>query len=151
MFLFLIRLPILISVMLSYFFVLQWLPIGSLGKKASLWVILGVPGLWWIDLQIDGVRKGYEYRGHRSIVVSTKLTVSPALWPNITRHDFRNLDLLLHLRTRHRLTLCISPRSSTQYSQLHTPQLVSSNPCPYFTQYFALSNIRNMIHRLAPN
>lgn len=37
---------------------LQWLPIGSLGKKASLWSILGAPGVWWIDLQIDGVKKG---------------------------------------------------------------------------------------------
>lgn len=49
----------LLTVTLSYFFVLQWLPIGSLGKKASLWLMLGVPGVWWIDLQIDGVKKGY--------------------------------------------------------------------------------------------
>ena len=58
LFLFLFRLPILLSVTLGYFFVLQWLPIGSLGKKASLWLILGAPGIWWIDLQIDGVKKG---------------------------------------------------------------------------------------------
>lgn len=57
-FLFLFRLPFLLTVALSYFIVLQWLPIGSLGKKACLWSILGVPGVWWIDLQIDGVRKG---------------------------------------------------------------------------------------------
>ena len=57
-FLFLLRLPILFAFTLSYFVVLQWLPIGSLGKKASLWAILGVPSIWWIDLQIDGVRKG---------------------------------------------------------------------------------------------
>ncbi|KAI5286893.1 hypothetical protein KEM54_006419 [Ascosphaera aggregata] len=42
----------------SYFLILQWLPIGALGKKASLWSILGIPGIWWIDLQIDGVRRG---------------------------------------------------------------------------------------------
>ncbi|KAL2008438.1 hypothetical protein VTN00DRAFT_6632 [Thermoascus crustaceus] len=57
-FLFCFRLPLFISICLSYFLVLQWLPIGSLGKKASLWCILGVPSIWWIDLQIDGVRKG---------------------------------------------------------------------------------------------
>jgi len=57
-FLFLFRLPFLLTVALSYFIVLQWLLIGSLGKKACLWSILGVPGVWWIDLQIDGVRKG---------------------------------------------------------------------------------------------
>lgn len=61
-FLFLFRLPFLLTVALSYFIVLQWLPIGSLGKKACLWSILGVPGVWWIDLQIDGVRKGYVPR-----------------------------------------------------------------------------------------
>ncbi|KAJ5826420.1 hypothetical protein N7474_003558 [Penicillium riverlandense] len=57
-FLFCFRLPLLIFVTVSYFLVLQWLPIGSLGKKAALWCILGVPSIWWIDLQIDGVRKG---------------------------------------------------------------------------------------------
>ena len=60
--LFCIRLPILATVFFSYFVFLQWLPIGSLGKKASLWSILGVPGIWWIDLQIDGVKKGYILR-----------------------------------------------------------------------------------------
>lgn len=53
------RLPLLITAFVAYFCVLQWLPIGSLGKKASLWVMLGIPGIWWIDLQIDGVKKGY--------------------------------------------------------------------------------------------
>lgn len=57
-FLFFFRLPLFIFVSLSYFVVLQWLPIGSLGKKAALWCILGVPSIWWIDLQVDGVRKG---------------------------------------------------------------------------------------------
>ncbi|PGH23930.1 hypothetical protein AJ80_01992 [Polytolypa hystricis UAMH7299] len=57
-FLFCLRLPFFISACFSYFFFLQWLPIGSLGRKASLWVLLGIPGIWWVDLQIDGVRKG---------------------------------------------------------------------------------------------
>lgn len=58
-FLFVIRLPIFITVVLGYFLVLQWLPLGSLARKALLWLILGVPGVWWIDLQIDGVKRGY--------------------------------------------------------------------------------------------
>lgn len=58
-FLFVVRLTILIPFSLLYFLVLAWLPIGSLGKKAALWVILGVPGVWWIDLAVDGVKKGY--------------------------------------------------------------------------------------------
>ena len=57
-FLFFFRLPLFIFVCFTYFAILQWFPIGSLGKKASLWCILGVPSIWWIDLQIDGVRKG---------------------------------------------------------------------------------------------
>lgn len=66
LFLLLIRLPILLTATLSYFFVLQWLPIGSLGKKASLWLILGAPGVWWIDLQIDGVKKGSLAKHHEA-------------------------------------------------------------------------------------
>ncbi|CEL04787.1 hypothetical protein ASPCAL05913 [Aspergillus calidoustus] len=57
--LFFFRLPFFIFTCVSYFLVLQWLPIGSLGKKAALWCILGIPSIWWVDLQVDGVRKGY--------------------------------------------------------------------------------------------
>ncbi|KAJ5179938.1 hypothetical protein N7492_003148 [Penicillium capsulatum] len=57
-FLFCFRLPLFLFITFAYFVVLQWLPIGSLGKKAALWCILGVPSIWWIDLQVDGVRKG---------------------------------------------------------------------------------------------
>ncbi|KAL3471959.1 putative vacuolar protein sorting protein Vps66 [Aspergillus californicus] len=57
-FLFFFRLPFFVFACVSYFFVLQWLPIGSLGKKAALWCILGIPSIWWVDLQVDGVRKG---------------------------------------------------------------------------------------------
>ncbi|KIW55191.1 hypothetical protein PV05_07494 [Exophiala xenobiotica] len=57
-FLFVCRVPLLLMFALSYFLVLQWMPIGVLGRKASLWCILGIPGIWWIDLQIDGVKKG---------------------------------------------------------------------------------------------
>lgn len=57
-FLFLLKLPIFVTVTTTYFLFLQWLPLGSLAKKAMLWTILGTPGIWWIDLQIDGVKKG---------------------------------------------------------------------------------------------
>lgn len=53
-----IRLPLLLGVSLTYFLLFSWLPIGSLGKKAALWCILGVPGIWWVDLQVDGVKRG---------------------------------------------------------------------------------------------
>ena len=54
-----VRVPLLISFIISYFLFLQWMPIGGLGRKAALWSIIGVPGIWWIDLQIDGVRRGW--------------------------------------------------------------------------------------------
>lgn len=57
-FLFVCRVPLLIIFAFSYFAFLQWMPIGVFGRKASLWCILGIPGIWWIDLQIDGVKKG---------------------------------------------------------------------------------------------
>ncbi|KAF2154803.1 hypothetical protein K461DRAFT_275962 [Myriangium duriaei CBS 260.36] len=53
-----VRIPLLIGVSLVYFLLFSWLPIGSLGKKAALWCILGVPGIWWVDLQVDGVKRG---------------------------------------------------------------------------------------------
>jgi 1-acyl-sn-glycerol-3-phosphate acyltransferase len=63
-FLFVLKLPIFITVATTYFVFLQWLPLGSLAKKAMLWMILGIPGIWWIDLQIDGVKKGSLARGN---------------------------------------------------------------------------------------
>lgn len=64
--LFCVRLPLFIFVCLAYFLVLQWLPIGSLGKKASLWCILGIPSIWWVDLQIDGVKRGSLSKQHQA-------------------------------------------------------------------------------------
>lgn len=52
--------PLLLFFSIAYFAFFQFLPFGVLGRKASLWCILGIPGIWWIDLQIDGVKKGYE-------------------------------------------------------------------------------------------
>ena len=37
-------------------------------KKAILWMILGIPGIWWIDLQVDGVKKGSLAKKHEGRV-----------------------------------------------------------------------------------
>ncbi|PWY74355.1 MFS general substrate transporter, partial [Aspergillus heteromorphus CBS 117.55] len=74
-----IRLPLFIVALASYFLVLQWLPIGSLGRKACLSCILSVPSIWWIDIQVDGVQRGtLNMRKHQgrlpgpsSIIAST--------------------------------------------------------------------------------
>lgn len=57
--LFLFRLPFFLCLSISYFLVFQWLPIGSLVRKAWLWSILLSLGVWWVDLQVEGVKKGY--------------------------------------------------------------------------------------------
>jgi len=56
-FLFLFRLPILISLSFTYL-IFSWLPVGPLIRKGAFWTILGIPGIWWIDIQIDGVKRG---------------------------------------------------------------------------------------------
>ncbi|TAQ86704.1 hypothetical protein B7494_g4971 [Chlorociboria aeruginascens] len=67
-FLFLFKLPFFFTVSTTYFLFLQWFPLGSLFKKAILWMILGIPGIWWIDLQIDGVKKGSLAKKHEGRV-----------------------------------------------------------------------------------
>jgi len=63
-FLFICRVPLLVAMCITYF-ILSCLPVGSLVQKAALWIILGIPGIWWIDLQIDGVKRGSLAR-HRN-------------------------------------------------------------------------------------
>ncbi|KAI1955798.1 Lysophosphatidic acid:oleoyl-CoA acyltransferase 1 [Ophidiomyces ophidiicola] len=55
---FVIRLPLIFFLCSAYFGFGQWLPIGALGKKFCLWAIAAIGGVWWIDLHIDGVKKG---------------------------------------------------------------------------------------------
>ncbi|KAH6212378.1 hypothetical protein HBI42_156660 [Parastagonospora nodorum] len=61
--LFLCRLPFLLGISLIYFCFLEWIPVGGGGlghavKYCALWLMLGIPGVWWVDLQVDGVRRG---------------------------------------------------------------------------------------------
>ncbi|OAL55058.1 hypothetical protein IQ07DRAFT_608841 [Pyrenochaeta sp. DS3sAY3a] len=57
-FLFVCRLPFVVSVSFFYFCILEWTPVGSALKYAVLWLMLGIPGVWWVDLQVDGVKRG---------------------------------------------------------------------------------------------
>ncbi|KAJ3940056.1 Lysophosphatidic acid:oleoyl-CoA acyltransferase 1 [Colletotrichum fioriniae] len=44
----------------TYFLFLQhlcpFLPVAV--RKVLLWGMMGIPGIWWVDLQLDGVRRG---------------------------------------------------------------------------------------------
>lgn len=56
--LFALRLVPVLSISLSYFLLLEVLPIPTTLKKCVLWLLLAVPGVWWVDLQVDGVKRG---------------------------------------------------------------------------------------------
>ncbi|KAH6686469.1 acyltransferase [Plectosphaerella plurivora] len=56
--LFLLRLPFFLAFASTYFFFLQFLPLPILVRKGLLWSFMAIPGIWWVDLQLDGVRRG---------------------------------------------------------------------------------------------
>ncbi|KAI0552216.1 hypothetical protein F4679DRAFT_102926 [Xylaria curta] len=55
---FAIRLPVLVMYCAAYFLVLDHLPLPQFLRKLNLWALLGIPGIWWVDLQLDGVKRG---------------------------------------------------------------------------------------------
>ncbi|KAL7953100.1 hypothetical protein V8C34DRAFT_297843 [Trichoderma compactum] len=56
--LFLVRLPIFLTYALGYFIVFHPLPLPVFVRKIALWGLMAIPGIWWIDLQLDGVKRG---------------------------------------------------------------------------------------------
>ena len=128
---------------------LQWLPIGSLGKKASLWLILGTPGVWWIDLQIDGVKKGCVPDGRYPGYVADLVPLALSL--DTTRHDYRNRAPLSPVPAPLRLILCTSPPSSILSLRPHTHQPVLCTAYHCSAPCLALSNILGLNLRRTQN
>lgn len=56
---FLLRLVPFITYGALYFLLLQHLPLPAAARKLLLWAMMGIPGIWWVDLQIDGVKRGH--------------------------------------------------------------------------------------------
>ncbi|EHK19580.1 uncharacterized protein TRIVIDRAFT_181702 [Trichoderma virens Gv29-8] len=56
--LFLVRLPLFLTYALGYFLVFHPLPLPVFVRKIALWGLMAIPGIWWIDLQLDGVKRG---------------------------------------------------------------------------------------------
>ncbi|KAF2714557.1 hypothetical protein K504DRAFT_456773 [Pleomassaria siparia CBS 279.74] len=54
----LVRVPAVLFLSIFYFCILEWLPVGEVVRKCVLWILLVVPGVWWVDLQVDGVKRG---------------------------------------------------------------------------------------------
>ncbi|KAM3550211.1 hypothetical protein MY1884_008364 [Beauveria asiatica] len=55
---FALRLPFFLSFALGYFALFHHLPLPVIARKVALWCLLGIPGIWWVDLQLDGVKRG---------------------------------------------------------------------------------------------
>lgn len=56
---FLFRLPFFLTYALSYFVFFNLLPLPVFVRKVALWGLMAIPGIWWIDLQLDGVKRGH--------------------------------------------------------------------------------------------
>ncbi|KAH7309542.1 hypothetical protein B0I35DRAFT_440200 [Stachybotrys elegans] len=57
--LFLVRLPLFLFYCVSYFLVFHHLPLPVVARKMALWGMMAIPGIWWVDLQLDGVKRGH--------------------------------------------------------------------------------------------
>ncbi|KAK4189111.1 hypothetical protein QBC35DRAFT_494276 [Podospora australis] len=53
---FTLRLPIFLAYSILLFPLLPILP--GVARKLLLWLYLAIPGIWWVDLQLDGVKRG---------------------------------------------------------------------------------------------
>lgn len=58
LFLFFFRIPFFIFACAVWYLIVQWTPPAGVLRKANLWCILGIPGVWWVDIRVDGVRRG---------------------------------------------------------------------------------------------
>ncbi|KND87432.1 putative lysophosphatidic acid:oleoyl-CoA acyltransferase [Tolypocladium ophioglossoides CBS 100239] len=55
---FVFRLPVFLTYALSYFVLFHYLPLPVVARKIALWGMMSIPGIWWVDLQLDGVKRG---------------------------------------------------------------------------------------------
>lgn len=56
--LFLFRLPFFLFFTLLYLTTIHHLPLPPALRKIFLWGLMAIPGIWWVDLQIDGIKRG---------------------------------------------------------------------------------------------
>jgi len=76
-FIFIFRLPLFLTCIAIYFLLLAHLPLPLAARKLLLWGLLAIPGVWWVDLQLDNVKRGSlsqqppsRFPHPRSIIVS---------------------------------------------------------------------------------
>ncbi|KAH7117834.1 hypothetical protein B0J11DRAFT_536821 [Dendryphion nanum] len=56
--LFFIRLPAAFLLSIFPFLILEFIPLGSSIQNGVIMILLGICGVWWVDLQVDGVKRG---------------------------------------------------------------------------------------------
>ncbi|KAF3924959.1 hypothetical protein ABW21_db0209711 [Orbilia brochopaga] len=125
----------------SYFLFLQFMPLGGLFQKGMLWICMLVAGVWWVDLQVEGVKRGTLSRfpdrlpSPGSIIASTFSSPLDALYLAAT---FDPIFLVPSFDTPYvfQLTLLqvllytFAPPTSKPYSQKPTTiaEVVAKNP-----------------------
>ncbi|KAL5119278.1 Lysophosphatidic acid:oleoyl-CoA acyltransferase 1 [Pleosporales sp. CAS-2024a] len=124
--LFLLRLPFLLGISVLYFCFLEYMPIGHTIRYCALWLMLGIPGVWWVDLQVDGVRRGQLHTSSShlprpgSIIASSftspldPLYLAAIFQPIFTRS-------YPHTRTVERITLFSAIKLAFSAPALHPP------------------------------
>ncbi|RVD85738.1 uncharacterized protein DFL_004047 [Arthrobotrys flagrans] len=141
--LFALRAPVLLTISVSYFLFLQFMPLGALFQKGILWICMLVAGVWWVDLQVEGVKRGPSTLSRHpdklpssgSIIASTFSSPLDALYLAAT---FDPIFLLPSFDTPYvfQLTLfqtllyTFAPPTSKPYSSKPTTlaEVVSQNP-----------------------
>ncbi|KAK5128031.1 hypothetical protein LTR85_005148 [Meristemomyces frigidus] len=120
LFLCFVRIPLLAFAWLVWLTLIQWLPAGTGLRKANQWCLLGVPGVWWIDLQVDGVRRGslgqtpsgkLPYPG--SIIASSwtsplDVLYLAAIWDPIFTQSLRGNRLVREISQESALAACFN-------------------------------------------
>ncbi|GAB7364359.1 hypothetical protein MBLNU230_g4902t1 [Neophaeotheca triangularis] len=57
-FLYVVRMWVWAFAWFIWFAIVQWTPVNGTLRKANFWCLLGIPGIWWVDMKVDGVRRG---------------------------------------------------------------------------------------------
>ncbi|KAK5108756.1 hypothetical protein LTR62_007816 [Meristemomyces frigidus] len=139
-----IRLPLLTIAWLIWLLIVQWFPAGGALRKANQWCLLGIPGVWWIDLQVDGVRRGSLNQTPRGrlpypgTIIASSYT-SPldvlylaAIFDPIFTQSFRNSKLVKPISQETALGSCFNVENPLERGKEHKTttlkNLVQQNP-----------------------
>lgn len=166
-FLFFVRLPLLLLAALTYLLLIQHTPPGGLLRKANLWLILGIPGIWWIDLQVDGVKKGSlaqtprsRLPGARTVIVSSHMSpidvlYLAAIFDPVFTESFAGVKGVKAVSLAQAMALCfckprIKPDEGEEVQSLESMVTRNKQRCIVVFPEATTSNGRSIL-RLAPS